>query len=464
MKLQTNGVFVYLYQLFHKMNRTLKILIVIALLSCTSTKNTTDNTSEPKKIPNPEKVEDLTQIEDLNVVLENKTYQKSIKTILVHRKGWELSNSAMQLNSNEVLQFSFDELGSNLGDYYYTVIHCTHDWKKSDIIESNYLEGFFQDYISTYKFSFNTVQPYVHYEVEIPNKNLKITQSGNYIFKVYKNNNQNEVVFTQRFKVYENIIATKAKVNRPTLLVERNYKQEIDFELDITKLNVLNLQEDLHVVIQQNNRWDNEITNLTPLYIKGNELIYDYNNKENMFDGGNEFRFLDIKTLRYRGQKVKQIVTEKTSTDVYMLTELKRTYKNYNFYDDLNGNFIIRNQNGVNHVIESDYATVHFALSFDEKVDGEVYVFGRISNYQFKEEFKMSYNSRTKQYTLPVLLKQGYYDYHYVVKQKNKPAKIPFMEGDHFETNNDYGITTYYKDPTCDCDRIVGYHTFKSKK
>ena len=444
------------------MKQTFFYLMLLLAFSCTTKKTVESKTDEPKKISTIEKVKDLTQEEE-NVVMENKNYQKSIKTILVHKKGWELSNSAMELNSKDILQFSFDEIGSDLGDYYYTLIHCTHDWKKSDILESDYMDGFFQEYISNFKYSFNTITPYIHYVVEVPNKNMKLTKSGNYIFKVYKNNNADEVVFTQRFIVFESLVKTKVKVKRPTILVERNYKQEVDFELDITNINLINMQKDLHVTVQQNNRWDNEITNLTPLFVRGNNLIYDYNDRENLFDGGNEFRFLDIKTLRYRGQKIKQIVKEKNSTEVYLLTELKRTYKNYDFYEDLDGNFIIRNQNGVNHAIESEYANVHFALEFDEKVNGEVYVFGRISNYLYQDAFKMSYNVRTKQYTLNVLLKQGYYDYHYVVQQANKKADVPFMEGDHYETNNSYSITTYFYDPICSCDRIVGYYPFKSK-
>jgi len=396
--------------------------------------------------------------------IQNKIYVSDIKTIWAAKTGWKMSNPAIDLASGESINFSFDKMGSDLGDYYYTIIHCDAEWKKSDLIQSQYMSGFFQDFIQNFKFSFNTYENFVHYEVSVPNKNMGIKLTGNYIFKVFRDNDPEQIVFTKRFIVYENKIITRAKINRPSIVQERNYKQELDFELDLQNLMVPDIHRDIKVVLQQNNRWDNAIFGLKPLFVRGKQLIYDYNNGSNMFDGGNEYRFLDTRNMRFRGQKVQQIVLQNRETNVYLFPEEKRRFTNYLFYEDIDGKFYIRNQFGINQGTEADYIYTHFALNYPNEItEGDLYVFGGMSDNEFREEFKMTYNPIAKQYETKVLLKQGYYDYLYMLKRKHDAkGDITFIEGDHFETENMYAITTYFSDPICNCDKIIGYQTFKS--
>ena len=220
----------------------------------------------------------------------------------------------------------------------------------------------------------------------------------------------------------------------------------------------------MKVIVQQNNRWENAKTDLKPLFIRGNRLIYDYDNGSNVFDGGNEYRFLDTRNMRFRGQKVQQIILENRQTNLYLFPEEKRQFKNYLFYEDINGKFYIKNQFGINQALEADYIHTHFALNYPYEVEeGEVYVFGGMSDNELREEFKMTYNPIAKQYETDVVLKHGYYDYLYVLKRKNDfVAEVPFFEGNHFETENNYTITTYFSDPICNCDKIIGHYTFKS--
>lgn len=442
-------------------NLFLPLLLIFLFQNCSTTSIATDGkTTQTKKT---EEIDEYFEPE--YQVLKNKIYDQDIKTVRVHKSDWELSNPAMEHNSNDILTFSFDRLSDNLGDYYYTIVHCNADWKKSNLQEINYLDGFFQDFINGYSFSFNTYTNYIHYEVAIPNKNIKIKETGNYIFKVFRDNDPEKVVLTKRFIVYENKIITRGEIKRPSNIAERNYKQELDFELDLQKLVVRDYNTDLQVVIQQNNRWDNAITDLKPLFIRGNQLIYDYNNEENVFDGGNEYRFLDIRNMRYRGQKVQQIILENRETNVYLFAEDKRQFKNYLYYEDLDGKFTIKNQFGTNQTIESDYVYTHFALNYPQELPGgDVYVYGGLSDNEYQEEYKMTYNVLAKQYETRALIKQGYYDYQFMFKKAGEPGDITVFEGNHFETENMYSITTYLKDYMCNCDRIIGHTTFKSNQ
>ena len=438
------------------MKNLLYLILLFLLWTC--------STTSPNGSSSTKELEDEIEVIEEDKPIENKIYDKTIKTIWAHKVGWNMSNPSIELSAGDVMNFSFDKLGSDLGDYYYTIIHCDASWKKSDLIQSQYIKGFFQDFIQSFKFSFNTYQNFIHYEVNIPNKNMQIKLTGNYIFKVFRDNDPEQVVFTKRFQVYDNKIITRAKTNRPSNIQNRNYKQEIDFELELKDMVIPDINRDIKVVIQQNNRWDNAKTNLKPLFIRGNKLIYDYDNGSNVFDGGNEYRFLDTRNMRFRGQKVQQIILQNRETNVYLFPEDKRRFKNYLFYEDIDGKFYIRNQFGVNQALEADYIHTHFALNYPQEItEGEVYVFGGMSDNELREEFKMKYNPIAKQYEVDVLLKQGYYDYFYVLKRKHDfVADVPFLEGDHFQTENNYTITTYFSDPICNCDKIIGHYTFKS--
>lgn len=444
------------------MKNTIYFLLLF-FIACTGANKVVNNTDQKTEKSSTPIIEDEYAVADYGVY-KDQTYDNAIKTVWLHKTTWNMSHPAIDKSQNEILQISFDHLGPNLGDYYYTVIHCDANWKKSDLMQVQYIQGFFQDFIQSFKFSFNTYEQFIHYELQLPNKNMNFKLTGNYILKVFKDNDPDNVAFTRRFQVYENKILTRPTVTRPSDLENRNYKQEIDFELNLQDVIIPNIQRDLKVVIQQNNRWDNAIYGLEPLFIRGNQLIYDYNSNENVFDGGNEYRFLDTRNLRFRGPKVQQIVLENRSTNVYLFPEEKRRFGNYIFWEDLDGKYIIKNQFAINDALEADYVHTHFALNFpQEMAGGDLYVFGGLTDNLFLEEFKMTYNTLAKQYEVDALVKQGYYDYVYMFKRKlEDKGDITLFEGDHFETENTYTITTYQRDQMCDCDLIIGYSTFKS--
>ena len=80
----------------------------------------------------------------------------------------------INLASNDKLLISFDDLNGDRKNYAYTIIHCNSDWTESDLMTSEYIDGFTEEHISNYKFSFNTIQKYTHYQFEFPTKNLNI--------------------------------------------------------------------------------------------------------------------------------------------------------------------------------------------------------------------------------------------------------------------------------------------------
>ncbi|KRO63166.1 MAG: hypothetical protein ABR80_00680, partial [Cryomorphaceae bacterium BACL11 MAG-121015-bin20] len=305
-------------------------------------------------------------------------------------------------------------------------------------MQSEYIDGFTEQPISDYEFSFNTIQKYTHYKFEFPGANIKPIISGNYIFKIFEENGK--TIFYKRFMVLDTKLHIDANVRRATLAEDRATKHEIDFTIRHTNLVIADPFADIKVHIKQNNKEDNAITDLIPQFVRNDELIYDYEDG-NTFWGNNEFRHFDFKSLRYQSERIKSIDFDSTYNHVYLFNDKKRPFDRYSIEPDINGNFIIKSQEGWKSSIEADYAFVHFTLAVDNISYGDLYLLGAFSDWELKEDFKLKYNPDQKQYEGNVYLKQGYYNYHYALKDTaTKRVDVSFIEGTHYQTRNDYYV------------------------
>ena len=396
------------------------------------------------------------------IFYKNETFNRQIKTVLCHNTIDELSLPIINLNSAEQLLISFDDLDTDIKDYYFTIIHCKSDWTASDLMQSEYIDGFTDEPITNYEFSFNTLQKYSHYSFNFPTEELKPLLSGNYVFKIYEQGG--ETIAFKRFMVLETMLTIKAEVRRATLVDDRKTKHEIDFIIKHPDITIADPFSDIKVTIKQNNRGDNAITDLKPLFVKNNELIYDYQ-EDNTFWANNEFRHFDIKSLRYQSERIKEIIFDSTYHHVYLFNDRKRPFDRYSIEPDINGKFLIKSQEGWKSSIEADYAFVHFTLPVDHISYGELYVIGEFTNWQLEAANKLKYNADKMQYEASIYLKQGYYNYHYALKDTTtNRVDVSFIEGTHYQTRNDYYIYVYYRAVGDRYDRFVGFLKTSSKE
>ena len=398
-----------------------------------------------------------------NIEFETKKKNNyNIKTVLLHKKENNLSLPIINLKSDEQLKLSFDDLNYESSVLYITIEHYDAMWKKSNLMQSEYIDGFTSDEILNYQFSFNTLQNYVHYEYLFPSDNLKPLLSGNYKFKIYDLNG--DTLFNKRFMVLENKINIDLNIKKATLSSDRKIKHELDFTLNHQNINIVDPFSQIKVIVKQNNKEDNAITNLKPLYIRNNTLIYDYN-EENTFFGNNEFRHFDIKSLRYFSERIKNITYDSTSYKVDLFTESKRAYDNYSIEPDLNGKFYIKSQEARNSNIESEYVYVNFKLKSNFIEEGDVYIIGGLSNWEKNNEFKLEFDSINNIYSKSIYLKQGYYNYHYAVNDTSlNYLDVASIEGTHYQTRNSYEIYVYFNDTNDRHEKLIGFTNALSKE
>lgn len=393
-----------------------------------------------------------------NIRYDDYIYKDNIKTAQLYVKDEPLSFPIIFLNDNKQLQLHFDDLDQEFHTYSYEFVHCNANWEPSLLAPQEYIKGFFNGFIETYNYSFNTFVQYLHYQLEFPNQDIQFIKSGNYILKVYANNDPEDLILTRRFLVADKRISVKPSIKMATLARYRDYKQEVDLTLNLSTYPVVDPYSDLKVVIMQNRRWDNAITDLKPLFVRGDELIYNYEDK-NLFDGGNEFRFFDTKDIRYQSLNIDGIQMENGKFHVWVLAEEPRSFKRYYFQNDINGQRLIKKDESSNSNKEADYTYTHFTLKRETPLpNGEVYVFGELSEWQFKEEFKMNYVEIEKEYRLTTLLKQGYYNYVYAFLAHNsQQGDLATIEGTHSETENNYYVFVYHRKQGEIYDRLVGF-------
>ena len=357
------------------------------------------------------------------------------------------------LRLGERLQLEFDVLNNEEADFYYVIEHYDYDWTPSRLIKSRYLQGFDDQRIVNYENSFNTYQLYSHYRLQIPNNQTQLLVSGNYMMKIFDENG--ELMFSRKFMVYEDLATVGVAVKRSRDVRYINQKQSVDISIGSLNLNFVNPKQTVNVAIVQNNNLKTAITGLKPQYTLGNELLYKYDT-ETSFWGGNEYLFFENKNVRGANIGV-QFFDLKDLYHNYLYTDIVRANRPYTYNPDINGNFLITALDTDNVDIEADYTILHFSLQHPEMLlDKNIHVYGNFNNYAITDDTKMTFNPDTNVYETRLLLKQGFYNYKYVVVDKNNNLDEGAISGNFDQTENNYKVLVYYRDLGGLYDKIIG--------
>ena len=383
-------------------------------------------------------------------------FSQNIKSIQL--RPLQENNFSAIVPLGTVLELSFDDLEADGKDYKYKIEHMTHDWQKSRLLPSQDADGFNENTIINVTNSFNTFQSYSHYSVQIPNINTVITKSGNYLLSVL--DDYDDVVFTRRFVLFENITNVGVNVSRSRNAKTLNSQQTVEFAISHPNIHINNPSQEINVVLIKNENWNQTITNLQPTFFQQNLLRYTYSNNTN-FNGDNEYLNFDSKIIRNKSLNIVRI--EQFNKEVfqhYIYPFEYNEYLEYTYNPDINGQFIIRTLEGNDDATEADYAMMHFTLKADTPfLDEDVYIYGAFNNFEISDENKMTYDFTDETYKGQILLKQGFYNYKYVTSNKFGEVNTSKIHGSFFQTENEYKVLVYFKPIGSLYDRVVGVGT-----
>lgn len=404
--------------------------------------------------------------QNTNEILEDKIYQKDLQTVILYPDGGNLKDMLLPpvvaLNSQNLV-LVFDQFGDRFENLAVKIINCKADWTVSQVNYQEYLYDFNEFYIRQREASFNTKTAFVNYRFPIPT--VKI--GGNYILKVYKNGDENEVWLTRRFMVYEEKITAQSNLGLITGVEEAFRNQQIDFFANYNNFDVPNPKEQIQVVLRQNYRWDNAITQLRPTFVKEfqKELHFQYFNLENQFKGGNEFRLFDIRSNIGRGFNIREIELLPKRNHAYAFADISRNGRVYDpTFDDQNGRFWIENRNSSaqDAHLDADYFDVTFQLKH-QPLNGRVFISGAFSDWQISPNYEMQYVDEEGLYQITLPFKQGYYNYQYVFAKPDYSERDDLLlEGSHNRTRNAYEILIYYRPLGGRTDYLVGYRVVQA--
>ncbi len=376
----------------------------------------------------------------------------NIRTVALVQNG---QNIVPIIRLGDPFQLEFDDLFGNEANYYYTITHCDYDWRPSQLVKSEYLQGFDDIRIQTYTNSFNALQIYSHYFLALPNKNTSLLVSGNYVIKIL--NEDKEVVFSRKFIMYEDLVSVPMQVKRTRTVSAINFKQNLDFAIKSPNILFQSPLKNVKVLLLKNGQLSTAITNVPAMYTIGNDLIYKYDT-ETQFWAGNEYHYFENKDIRAANNNIGRVQSTGGLYSSLLYSNNARAGQPYTFYPDINGNFVVKNLNSQNDNIEADYAWVYFTLSAPAYYGkSDIYVTGMFNNYALTPEFKMDYNKEKGVYEKAIMIKQGFTNYQYTIADKSgKIDEANAIDGNFYQTENNYFALVYYRENNQRYDRVIG--------
>ncbi|HPH31518.1 MAG TPA: DUF5103 domain-containing protein [Chitinophagaceae bacterium] len=407
----------------------------------------------------------------LSAQLPDHIYRSNIRTVKLFKYGDIYSYPVIQLGNNEQLELHFDDMDNDVKNYYYSFQLCNADWTPANVQAFDYIRGFQTNRIGTYRSSSIVQTRYTHYQAILPERNSGPTKGGNYLLKVFLNDDTSRLVFTKRFLVVNKKAAVAGQVLQPFngSLFQTHQRVQAGISTAGTQLNPFSPQ-DLKLVILQNYIWGSASLIDRPTLFRGN--YYEYSDEAfTGFPAAKEWRWADLRSFRLRSDRVQKIVDSDTSsrTDIYINPDVDRRQQIYMYYRDINGLFTSENQDNGNAYWQADYAWVHFTYvpPGNQPVQGrKVYLFGELTQYLPDETSRMEFNAAKGVYEKALYLKQGYYNYSYVTlpdqPQRGVPAIPENAEGNYWGTENSYMILVYFRPFGARADELVGYSLVNS--
>jgi hypothetical protein len=398
----------------------------------------------------------------------DEVYLDNIKTIKLNRFGDPLSYPILTLNGTEQLELNFDDLAGGVKNYYYSFVLCNADWTPAQLSTFDYIKGYSQIRITTYRNSSIAFTRYTHYQATLPDRNCVPIKSGNYLLKVFLNGDTSKLAFTKRFLVVEPKLSLGASVIQA---VSQQYYQthhRLQVQLDTRNFDIRYPQQQIKVQILQNFRWDNLINLSIPTFQRQDLLQYS-NEIEMVMPAGKEFRWLNLRSFRLLGDRIRRQENTDSSYNLFVKEDLPRLPKQYFYYRDANGLFINETVEKINPNWNADYADVHFTFvppGSKPYSEGDLIIMGELTNYGKDKDAQMIFNPEKGVYEAKLRLKQGYYDYCYSIRQyKNgKPFYNSLQtEQNTWETENAYTVLVYFRALGGRYDELVAIRQFNSQ-
>lgn len=383
-------------------------------------------------------------------------FDENIRSLQVRFDGDDFAPPVVVLNSPQQIRISFDCLSEDRDYFRYSLQHCTAGWQPSGLVDSEYLDGFNEGLIEDFDYSRGTLVHYVHYSLTIPNEQVAPIISGNYLLKIYREDDPDSPVLQCRFMVSEETAPVALEAVTRTDIDYNESHQQLNAIVDVERAGVADPFNDLLIVAGQNGRLDSEIALRQPLRMQGTKLIYEHR-PELIFEAGNEYRRIEFVSDSYPGMGVAEINYFEPYYHYSLYTDRTRGADSYAYDQTQHGRYFIRQYTADDSDTEADYGVVHFTLDYPETPGLMIFLDGDFVQRRFDDNSRMVFNPATGLYERSMLLKQGAYNYQYLaVPSGARRGFTADIEGDKYQTVNEYFVRVYHRRPGERYDRLIG--------
>ena len=365
----------------------------------------------------------------------------------------------LMMNSDDRLLVNFDYLDYDVHYLRYSVTHCNADWQPSQLVESEYVSGFNYADIDDYAPSEATYVHYYNYQFTLPNSDMEFLVSGNYLLSVYEQDDPSKILFQTRFSVCEGKVSVFPQVTSRTDIEYNNRFQQVSFDIRYKPNQIKDPYSEFTCIVSQNSRDDNAVVVNRPTMVGVDHVTYEHN-RDLIFAAGNEFRRFETVNAHNINMGVQSIRYYEPMYHAVLMVDEPRNELQYLYDKTQYGRFTIRNAEAFGeNALQADYMITHFSLNTLGKLNGgNVWLYGEFLEGYPASQAMMNYDASSGCYTADLLLKQGAYNYMYLwVPDGTTVGPTSLIEGDHYETVNEYLVKVYDRPTGERYDRFVGY-------
>lgn len=370
----------------------------------------------------------------------------------------------IQLNGDDPLVVSFDLLEPERCYLRFSLTHCDASWKPDALQPIEYVAGFNEGTVDDFAYSQGTLIPYVNYRLKIPGSGVSPTVSGNYILSIYEEGAPDDPLATFPFMITEDLAKIGSSVSGRTDFDYNNSMQQLEVEVDFGAADIRDPWNELKVIVTPNFRHEASQKVDRPMRVNGSKAIFAHN-PGLTFKAGKEFRrFETVSTSRYLPMGVEWIAFDDPWYHFRLYTDTPQAGNDYRYDQTQFGRFTINADDTDDPDTQGEYVKVHFALDIPEQPEARIVISGELTGNRTDAASPgiMTFNRTTNQYEATLTLKQGSYNYQYLLVPDNGRALTAPIEGDDYRTANRYDIAVYYRGPTDRYDRLIGFSTIYS--
>ena len=202
--------------------------------------------------------------------LPDHIYAQNIRSVKFFKAGDIYSYPMINLNSPEQFELHFDDMDGDVKNYYYSYQLCNADWTPTTLFTFDYIRGFQSNRINTYRNSSISATRYTHYQAFLPDRNIVPTRSGNYLLKVFLNDDTSKLVFTKRFLVIDNKVQVAARITQPYggQYFRSHQRVQVAVNTEAARLNAFS-QQDIKINVVQNFVWQTAVYTDRPNDVEG---------------------------------------------------------------------------------------------------------------------------------------------------------------------------------------------------